>query len=146
MAKAKLKQYYSSKQVHTSNEGVRIDKWLWAARFYKTRALAKDAVLSGKVLYNGAAVKNSKEVKLGAKILLKQGLFEKTVVVMGLSHKRGSATQAALLYKETPESERKRKASIAEYKLQKAALPQYGKRPDKKARRQIHRFVRKQNT
>ena len=85
-------------------EVVRIDKWLWAARFYKTRSAATDAVLGGRVHLNDARVKPSKEVKAGDVVEVKVGQLQWTVVVRGISAKRGSASVAATLYDETPES------------------------------------------
>ncbi|MDV7394699.1 S4 domain-containing protein, partial [Arthrospira platensis SPKY1] len=79
------------------DDKIRLDKWLWAARFYKTRSLAKDMIDGGKVHYEGQRVKPSKEVTIGATIRLRQGFDERTVVVIGLADKRGNATQAAAL-------------------------------------------------
>jgi ribosome-associated heat shock protein Hsp15 len=81
---------------------VRIDKWLWAARFYKTRSLATDAVLAGHVHVNGARVKPAKDVRVGDDVEVRIGTFTWSVAVTGLSDKRGSATVARTLYAETP--------------------------------------------
>jgi ribosome-associated heat shock protein Hsp15 len=86
---------------------VRLDKWLWAARFYKTRAIAKQAIEGGKVQCEGARSKPSKEITLGTVITLRQGFDEKVVVVAGLSEQRRSAPEAQALYEETKESIRK---------------------------------------
>ena len=83
---------------------MRIDKWLWAARFYKTRALATEAVLGGHVHLNGARVKPAKEVRTGDTLVIRIGTIEWAVVVAGLAEKRGPASVARTLYDETPES------------------------------------------
>lgn len=124
-----------------SEEGegrVRIDKWLWAARFYKTRAQAKEAIEGGKVHCEGLRVKVSKEVKLGMAFTLRQGFDEKTVVVKALSEVRGPATVAQTLYEETAESLAARALRQQERKDQNLAHPDH--RPNKKERRQIHKF------
>ena len=87
---------------------VRLDKWLWAARFYKTRNIAKQAIEAGHVQYEGARVKVSKEVDIGASLKIKQGYDNKTVVILALDDKRKSATHAEKLYEETQESIEKR--------------------------------------
>lgn len=119
---------------------VRIDKWLWAARFYKTRSIAKDAVDGGKVRFEGHRVKPSKEVVIGSIIKIKNGWDEKTVLVTALSDKRGGAHEAALLYEETAESISARSANAEQRKLAQAAAPHSDYRPNKKERRQIMRF------
>jgi len=85
---------------------VRLDKWLWAARFFKTRALARLAVEAGKVFYNGQRSKPSLEIELGASLQIRQGDFEKMVIIKGLSTRRRSVEDAAQLFEETPESRR----------------------------------------
>jgi len=127
------------------HEKVRLDKWLWAARFYKTRTLAKDMIEGGKVHYEGQRVKASREVQLGASIRLRQGMDEKTVVVTGLSAKRGNATLAATLYAETPESIEAREKAARERKALGAALAAPSQRPTKKQRRDIVQFRQQQN-
>ena len=119
---------------------VRLDKWLWAARFFKTRALAKQAVEGGKVRYNSARSKPSKLVELGATLTIPQGWSEKTVTVMALSERRRGAADAAQLYQETEASVVKREQDIAQRKTLNAASASPARRPDKKARRQIVRF------
>jgi ribosome-associated heat shock protein Hsp15 len=95
--------------VSEANEDrTRIDKWLWAARFFKTRSLAADAVDSGRVLLNGTRVKPSKALKVGDELVVRTPVFEYTVKVAELSDRRGSAAIAATLYAETDESRRKR--------------------------------------
>ncbi|MDX1695431.1 MAG: ribosome-associated heat shock protein Hsp15 [Ketobacteraceae bacterium] len=124
---------------------VRIDKWLWAARFYKTRSLAKEMVEGGKVHYNGQRVKPSKEVSLGGSIRLRQGFDEKTVVITGISDKRGNATMAASLYEETPESVAQREANAARRKHLASSHPVPEGRPNKRDRRKIIQFQQKQD-
>lgn len=130
----------------TSDDKIRLDKWLWAARFYKTRSLAKDMIDGGKVHYEGQRVKPSKEVTIGATIRLRQGTDEKIVVVTGLSGKRGNATQAAALYRETDDSIAAREQAAAN---RKALGPSFGpghqQRPNKKQRRNIIQFRQQQN-
>lgn len=121
----------------TANSKIRLDKWLWAARFYKTRSIAKDMIEGGKVHYEGHRVKASKEVALGASIRLRQGFDEKTIIVKALSEKRGNATMAAELYEETAESLEKRALQTAQRKSMGAAAPKSDNRPNKKERRQI---------
>ena len=125
-------------QSETNKQRVRLDKWLWAARFFKTRSLAKQAIEGGHVHYNGARVKVSKEVELDAELRIQQGWDSKTVTVTGLSSQRGPATVAAQLYCETQASVDAR-ALAAEQRRSAGNMPP-AKRPDKKQRRQIHRF------
>jgi ribosome-associated heat shock protein Hsp15 len=126
-------------------QSVRIDKWLWAARFYKTRSLAKTAVEGGKIQLNGQRVKPSKEIYLNSQLSIRQGFEEKIVLVTGLSEQRGPASLAATLYQETVESLEKRLALQEQRKLQQAAQPQLDGRPNKKQRRQIHQFILQQS-
>ena len=123
-------------------EKVRLDKWLWAARFFKTRSLAKQAIEGGKVHCNGARSKSSREIETGTVLQIRRGWDELTVIVKGLSDKRGSAPQAALLYEETPDSIEKRQLEAEKRKSMRAANPFTERRPTKKDRRQIHRFKR----
>lgn len=119
---------------------VRIDKWLWAARFFKTRSLAKEAIEGGKVHYNRQRCKPGKTVDIGAELVIRQGWVEKVVIVSGLSEKRLSAPLAQALYDETPESIEKREREVAERKQANASQPMPFKRPNKRDRRRIHRF------
>jgi len=123
----------------TSNEAVRLDKWLWAARFYKTRSIARNMVDGGKVHYNGQRSKPSKIVELGAVITLRQGNEEKTVTVEKISAHRGGAPIAQTLYEETTESLAKREEFAKQRKLH-AHNPAPERRPDKKQRRDIIKF------
>lgn len=120
---------------------VRIDKWLWAARFYKTRSLAKQALEGGKVRYNGARCKTSKEVEVGALIELRQGYDDMEVRVVQLSDQRRGAPEARLLYQETADSIERRERNAAMRKNNPSLLPPES-RPNKKQRRHIHRFKR----
>ncbi|GAB1260860.1 RNA-binding S4 domain-containing protein [Aurantivibrio plasticivorans] len=119
---------------------VRIDKWLWAARFYKTRSLAKQAIEGGKVRSDGQRVKASKEITAGAVLTIRTGWDDRTVEVIALSDQRRGAPQAQSLYQETQDSIAKRESDAQQRKLlhQGEGLPP--KRPTKKQRRQIHRF------
>ena len=120
-------------------EKVRLDKWLWAARFYKTRALAKEAVEGGKVHCRGERCKPSKEPKVGDELVLRAGYDERTVVIEQLSAVRRGAPQAQLLYRETDQSISAREKA-AELRKAGALGIQTDGRPTKKQRRQIHRF------
>lgn len=121
-------------------ETVRIDKWLWCARFFKTRSLAAEEIAKGRVSINGAPVKASREVRLGDTVDLRQGRVPRTVVVRGLSHTRGPAPVAQQLYDETPESLAARTAEAERQRLapEPAAALQDG-RPTKRDRREIDR-------
>jgi ribosome-associated heat shock protein Hsp15 len=119
---------------------VRLDKWLWAARFYKTRSNARDAVQSGKVRYNGQRSKPGKIVELGASIKVPQGYDLKDVLVMQLKEQRLGAPLAQLMYEETPESETLRARNAEARKLSAFHSPKPDHRPDKKQRRQIIQF------
>lgn len=123
----------------TSPSRIRIDKWLWAARFYKTRAIAKQAIDGGKVHIGGSRPKPSKEIELGEKIRLRQGFDEKTVIVKALSNQRRGAQDAQKLYQETPESAENREKLLQQRKAQPKhwASPE---KPNKKQRRQIQQF------
>lgn len=117
---------------------LRIDKWLWAARFFKTRSIAKAAIEGGKVHINGERVKVSKEIRIGMEISIQQGYERKTVQVKALSGVRGPAPQAQLLYDETELSIAKRELLASQRKLNNLARPDH--RPSKKDRRLIDRF------
>ena len=123
---------------------VRIDKWLWAARFYKTRSLAADAVEGGKAQLNGERVKPAKAIKVGDALAIRNGHFLWEVTVLALSERRGSATEAAKLYSESEHSRKEREEKTALLKIERQSNPFPGGRPTKKARRQIIKFVRNQ--
>lgn len=124
----------------THSVKVRLDKWLWAARFFKTRSLAKQAIEGGKVHYNDARSKVSKDTEVGAILTIRQGWDEKEVEVIALSDKRRGASEAQQLYRETEASLTKRTAAAEERKAFKGLGQPNTERPNKKQRRQIHRF------
>lgn len=116
---------------------LRLDKWLWAARFYKSRGLAKAAVEGGKVHLNGARVKASKAVLVGDTLTVTRGENVQTVVVTGIAEKRGSATLAATLYSETAESIDRREKIRAERRMLRSGHAAPKRRPDKHQRRAL---------
>ena len=121
---------------------VRIDKWLWAARFYKTRSLAADAVEGGKAQVHGERVKPAKMLKPGDALSVHNGPYSWEITVLALSERRGSAIEAAKLYSESDESRMVRDEKIALMKIERQSNPFPGGRPTKKQRRQIIRFIR----
>jgi len=123
---------------------VRLDKWLWAARFYKTRSLAKDAIEGGKVHYNGQRSKPGKLVEPGARVTLRLGWQERIVIIDDLSDRRRSAPEAQRLYHETEDSIKRREDLAWQRKTMQAAQLPPARRPSKKDRRDIQRF-REQN-
>ena len=123
---------------------VRIDKWLWAARFFKTRGLATDAVLGGHVQLNGARVKPAKDVREGDRLDIRIGTVAWTVTVAALSDKRGPASVARTLYEETPESAAAREAQALQRKLARPLGADLGERPTKQARRRLDALRRAQ--
>ena len=120
-----------------SGESVRVDRWLWAARFFKTRGLASEAIQGGRVRVNGTRAKPSKDVRCGDLVEVRIGELSWAVVVRAVADKRGSAAQAALLYAETPESGERREFVLAQRRL--AAIPggETRGRPTKRDRRRI---------
>jgi len=119
----------------------RLDKWLWAARFFKTRSLASDAVDSGKVRVDSDRVKPAREVKLGVVIYIRNKDFEIEVVVRGLSNQRKGASEAILLYEET-EASRTRREELSITRTDKHAKREHGAgRPTKRQRREIKGFT-----
>ena len=118
--------------------GMRIDKWLWAARFFKTRSIAKNAIEGGKVHQNGERVKVSREIRVGMELTIAQGIEKKTVVVKALSDVRGPAPVAQLLYDETEVSIAKRELLASQRKLHNLARPDH--RPSNNDRRDIGKF------
>ena len=118
---------------------LRLDKWLWAARFYKTRSVAKQAIDGGKVYCEGSRCKPGKDVEIGMEIRLRQGFDEKTVTIKALSDHRRGAPEAQLLYEEAKESIEIRLEQAAQRKAQPSLGSKAGK-PNKKNRRLIHRF------
>ena len=118
----------------------RLDQWLWGGRFFKTRSLAKHAIEGGKVHYNGTRSKVSKEAEVGAKLTIRISLDEVEVVIVALSDQRRGAPVAQLLYAETEDSLRKREIEAKQRKVMKGLDPGSRDKPNKKQRRQIHRF------
>ena len=126
-----------------NNESIRIDKWLWAARFFKTRSLAADAVTGGKIDVNGARAKPSRIMRFGDKLNIRRGPYESTIVVKGLAKLRGPASEAQLLYEETEESIRRRELTSAQLKLERPPEFHSPGRPSKKDRRAVLRFTKR---
>ena len=127
-------------QAGEQKDEVRIDKWLWAARFCKTRSIARELVQSGKVQYNKQRSKPSKVVELGASIVVPAGFDLKTVIVKEVNGQRRGAALAQLMYEETPESIALREKNAAARRLSVFHSPRPDARPDKKQRRQIIKF------
>ncbi|HKY10040.1 MAG TPA: S4 domain-containing protein [Candidatus Binatia bacterium] len=126
-----------------SSAEIRLDKWLWAARFFKTRALAAEAVTGGKVNINGDRAKPSRIVRLGDELTVRRGSYEWTVVVKDVSRLRGPAPQAQQLYEETDESKRRREAAAAQLRLERPPEFDSPGRPSKKDRRALDRWTRR---
>jgi ribosome-associated heat shock protein Hsp15 len=124
-------------------ERVRIDKWLWAARFFKTRSEASQAVVGGRVHLNGVRVKPAKEVAIGDTIEITQRTYKRTVHVAGLSDRRGPATVAATLYEETPESLAAREQASLERRLARPIGADLDERPTKRDRRRLDALRRR---
>ncbi|MDZ7276989.1 ribosome-associated heat shock protein Hsp15 [Pantoea eucrina] len=121
-------------------EDVRLDKWLWAARFYKTRALAREMIEGGKVHYNGQRSKPGKVVELQAELTLRQGNDERTVIVTAISDQRRPASEAQQMYAETEASMEKREKTALARKMNALSMPHPDRRPDKKERRDLMKF------
>lgn len=120
---------------------MRLDKWLWAARLYKTRSLASDAVAGGKVKLNGVSVKPAREVRVGDRLALRSGDDERELQVAGLAEQRRPAPEAQLLYEETPESRQKRALAAELRKLAPTPAAEQKGRPSKRDRRQLDRLI-----
>jgi ribosome-associated heat shock protein Hsp15 len=121
---------------------IRLDKWLWAARFFKTRKLAADAISGGKVHVNHQRTKPGKEVKPGTKLTITKDTYQWEITIIALSSQRRPAKEAVLLYEETPESHAKRQQQIILQREQRELFDFNGQdhKPNKKERRLIHRF------
>jgi ribosome-associated heat shock protein Hsp15 len=126
-----------------SDAEIRLDKWLWAARFFKTRSLAAEAVTGGKVTINGDRAKPSRTVRLGDELTVRRGSYEWTVVVKDVSRLRGPAPLAQQLYEETEESKLKREATATQLKLERPPEFDSPGRPSKKDRRAMERWTRR---
>lgn len=124
---------------NTESEKFRMDKWLWAARFFKTRSLSVDAIECGKVLCNGTRVKPAKFLAIGDMLSIRIGPYQFMIEVLALSSKRGPALQAQMLYRETEDSILRRKALSDELKSQPTSIFPGG-RPTKRARREIDKL------
>ena len=128
------------KNTHDHISGVRADKWLWAARFFKTRSLAMQAINGGKVHLNGVRIKPARKLVVGDQLTITRGCYSFAITVEGLSLQRGPADSARSLYSESAESQQARRNMQQARKLQGDASGKPVRRPDKRARRQIHRF------
>jgi len=124
-------------------ERLRVDKWLWAARFYKTRSIAKAAIEGGKVHLDGQRVKVSREITIGERLAIKQGWEEKEVIVKSLSDQRGPAPVAKMLYEETPESTQRREREAQARKAAGGAMARPVQKPGKHERKALEK-LRKQ--
>lgn len=123
---------------------IRIDKWLWAARFFKTRSLASDAINGGHVHLNGSRIKTSRAVAIGDELRIQRGHEQMVVMVQALSDKRGPAAVAQTLYAETEASRTAREQNAEQRRLQSAGVSLPDRRPNKHERRNIIRFIRDQ--
>lgn len=125
---------------HNQSNATRLDKWLWAARFYKTRTIAKQMIDGGKVFYNGQRTKSGKAVSIGDTIKIRQGFEEKEVIVVALADKRRDATFGQSLYQETSHSEQTREKNALARKQGILLSPASETKPDKKQRRKLREF------
>lgn len=129
----------------TELQKLRVDKWLWAARFFKTRAIAADAVNGGKVHVNGQRVKSSRPIQIGDRLEITRGQIHSVVDITELSDKRGPAIEAQALYQETSESIELRQLKSQQRKLLNASMPKSQGKPDKHQRREIRKVSGKLN-
>lgn len=119
---------------------VRLDRWLWAARFYKTRSAAKAAIEGGKVHCGGQRAKPSKEVGVGVELVISRGIVEQTLIITGIGDRRGSAADAARLYRETAESIAAREDAMNQRRIAGASFAAPPMRPDRRGRRELMRL------
>ena len=126
-----------------SPESIRLDKWLWAARFFKTRKLAAEAISGGKVHLNNQRAKPGKEISIGARLTISKDQYSWDITVTGINNQRRPAQEASLLYQETEASRLKRQQLIIQQKEERALLEHSERphKPNKKERRLIHRFT-----
>jgi ribosome-associated heat shock protein Hsp15 len=124
------------------SESVRLDRWLWAARFFKTRRFATEAIQAGKITLDGVRGKPGRAVKPGQRLTIRKGAIHFEIEVKGLAEQRGPASVAEALYRETPESLVKRERQRAEWQAAKAAQPRPDHRPDRRDRRRLSAFKR----
>ena len=132
------------KETPDKSAGVRADKWLWAARFFKTRSLSTVAINGGKVHLNGTRVKPAHKLTIGDQLTIRKGIYTFAITVAGLSLQRGPADVARALYNESEESQQQRQQLQEEQRLLGKTAARHEGRPDKRARRQIHRFKTRQ--
>ena len=125
------------------HQEIRLDKWLWAARFFKTRSLAAQAIAGGKVEINDDGARPSRLVRLGDRLKIRHGPYEWTIAVKAISRLRGPAQKAQLLYNESEESVRKREVMIAQMKLELPPDFDTPGRPSKRDRREIAKFTKR---
>ncbi len=135
---------WMDKLIDNKNENIRLDKWLWAARFFRTRSLAAKAVTGGHVRLNSNRIKPSRSVLGGDILYIRRGELEFTVLVLKVISRRGPAVVARTLYEETPESIVARAKSLEERRLLRSPAARPERRPDKRERRKIREFLRKQ--
>ncbi len=136
----------ASRHTDSADEGrTRLDRWLWAARLFKTRSLAQAAVEGGKVHYDGGRIKPGHEVRIGARISVRQGDDDRELVVLALSVSRGPAAVAQELYQETAASLAARTEAAASRRAAALSAPVSDGRPDKRQRRQFDRLQRRQH-
>lgn len=122
---------------------VRLDRWLWAARFFKTRAQAKTAVEAGHVQLNGNRAKSAKDIGPGDELDIRRGWTTRTVIVTATANQRGNATVAATLFQETADSIERREAEVARRRMERAGLKIPDTRPTKRDRRALQRLQRR---
>lgn len=132
-----------SADADSGDAGLRLDKWLWAARFFKTRRLAVEAINGGKVQVNGQRAKPGKTIQAGTRLLIHKGSLEWDLEVKAVSRQRRPASEAALLYVESEASRLRRQALVQERRERATAAPGTMGRPGKRDRRLIQRFTRK---
>jgi len=133
----------SSANTAAGDADLRLDKWLWAARFFKTRRQAVEAINGGKVQVNGQRTKPGKVVQAGTQLVIHKGSLQWNLVVKGISRQRRPASEAALLYEESEASHLRRQALVRERREHDASAPEARGRPNKRERRMIQRFTRK---
>lgn len=129
------------KQNH--QKSMRLDKWLWCARFFKARGQASEAIKSGKIKSQGKKLKPSHDIKIGEIFSIRRGPFTFEITVLGLASHRGAASEAMLLYRENEESIEKREQMARQLKANNALMPHSRGRPTKRERRRIIRFTQK---
>lgn len=135
---------HAMKNVQDNLSGIRADKWLWAARFFKTRSLAMQAINGGKVHLDGVRIKPSRKLVVGDRLTITRGRYSFAITVEGLSRQRGPADTARGLYSESAESQQARRRLQEARKLQGDVSAKPARRPDKRARRKIHQFKSRQ--